>query len=417
MSAAIKAAMRTAHKIVILLCCLGLALSVHASTPGAFTPEQASTRTLPANTGQQWFWLSGSRGPSFADGQAYLYNQNGERLGQLSTGYWFNSLVNAPKRNEIITVETYFSRGTRGQRKDFVVLYDAQSLNVKKEIEIPPKRISGVRNSGFVNLSEDERFLIVVNYTPAQSISIVDLSRGRFVEEVETPGCSVPYAGAGRSFYAICGNGGFMRIKLGEDGRVVSRTRSKPLFDPVDDFLTISATRIGNTWYFVSRNSNVYAIAMDADRIELLDKWSLSSEQEREDNWMISGFHHTASHQKRAELYVLMQQGDEHGFEEPGSHVWVYDVNTKRKIREIELDELAISIDVDQSDKPRLYTLNFHFPIPWLFQLWLYISRGEAGLMEIARQRSSVYDAAQGKHLFDSELVPHGGFVLNVQAW
>ncbi|MCV6627377.1 MAG: hypothetical protein OIF38_14860, partial [Cellvibrionaceae bacterium] len=90
MSAAIKAAMRTAHKIVILLCCLGLALSVHASTPGAFTPEQASTRTLPANTGQQWFWLSGSRGPSFADGQAYLYNQNGERLGQLSTGYWFN---------------------------------------------------------------------------------------------------------------------------------------------------------------------------------------------------------------------------------------------------------------------------------------------------------------------------------------
>ncbi|MCV6625653.1 MAG: hypothetical protein OIF38_06125, partial [Cellvibrionaceae bacterium] len=110
-------------------------------------------------------------------------------------------------------------------------------------------------------------------------------------------------------------------------------------------------------------------------------------------------------------------QGDEHGFEEPGSHVWVYDVNTKRKIREIELDELAISIDVDQSDKPRLYTLNFHFPIPWLFQLWLYISRGEAALMEIARQRSSVYDAAQGKHLFDSELVPHGGFVLNVQAW
>ncbi|MBU3071295.1 hypothetical protein KOI40_15830 [Aestuariicella sp. G3-2] len=383
----------------------------------AFTPEIPKTEILPDNNGEEWFWISGNRIPSLADGQAYLMGQDGKRLGQLSTGYWFNSLINAHKRNEIITVETHFDRGTRGNRNDLVVMYDANNLSFKHEIQLPPKRMNAVRNDGLVNLTDDERFLLVVNYTPAQSVSIVDLDKGVFIEEVETPGCSVLYAAGNRDFYSICGNGGFMQIKLGEDGHVISRTRTEPLFDSVNDFLTISASRIGNVWYFISRQHNAYAIKMEGDDIKLLDKWSLTTESEREDNWIISGMKHTAVHESSGELYVLMHQGEEKTFEEPGTHVWVYDVKTKKKVREIELEEIAVSIAVSQKPNPRLYINSIHFPVPFLTQLWMYLIDGEKSLMEIARQRASIYNAKNGQLLFHSDLVPHGGFVLNIQTW
>jgi len=383
----------------------------------SFSPEKAFTEKLPKNTGQEWFWAYGFRMPSAVDGQAFLFDEHGERLGQLSTGFWFNSLINAKLRNEIITTETYFSRGTRGERTDIVAIYDAQTLSPKKEIVIPPKRMSSVKNSGLMALTDDQKFALIVNYTPAQSISIVNLELGEFVEEVETPGCSVIYGAGNRNFYAICANGSFMQIKLNKDGTVIERRRSKKLFNAVDDFLSIAASRIGNTWYFVSRQYNVYAIKMDGDTIELLNTWPLASETEREDNWTIAGLDHTAAHEASNRLYVLMHQGESHQFEEPGTHVWVYNATTGEKLQEIELEEMSLAMKMSQSETPRLYTLNVHFPMPTLFAAWIYIVEGEDEITKSMRQRMSAYDALSGDHLFFSELIPTGGLVLHVQAW
>jgi len=383
----------------------------------SFSPEKAFTEKLPKNTGQEWFWAYGFRMPSAVDGQAFLFDEHGERLGQLSTGFWFNSLINAKLRNEIITTETYFSRGTRGERTDIVAIYDAQTLSPKKEIVIPPKRMSSVKNSGLMALTDDQKFALIVNYTPAQSISIVNLELGEFVEEVETPGCSVIYGAGNRNFYAICANGSFMQIKLNKDGTVIERRRSKKLFNAVDDFLSIAASRIGNTWYFVSRQYNVYAIKMDGDTIELLNTWPLANETEREDNWTIAGLDHTAAHEASNRLYVLMHQGESHQFEEPGTHVWVYNATTGEKLQEIELEEMSLAVKMSQSETPRLYTLNVHFPMPTLFAAWIYIVEGEDEITKSMRQRMSAYDALSGDHLFFSELIPTGGLVLHVQAW
>ncbi|MEP4487154.1 MAG: amine dehydrogenase large subunit [Halioglobus sp.] len=383
----------------------------------SFVPEEAFTETLPQNTGQEWFWAYGFRMPSAVDGQAFLFDEHGNRLGQLSTGYWFNSLINAELRNEIITTETYFSRGTRGERTDIVSIYDAQTLSPKKEIIIPSKRMNSVKNNGLMALTDDQKFALIVNYTPAQSISIVNLELGEFVEEVETPGCSVIYGAGNRNFYAICANGSFMQIKLGEDGKVTKRQRSKKLFNAVDDFLSIAASRIGNTWYFVSRQYNVYAIKMDGDTIELVSTWPLASKDEREDNWTIAGLDHTAAHEASNRLYVLMHQGESHQFEEPGTHVWVYNATTGEKLQEIELEEMSLAMKMSQSETPRLYTLNVHFPMPTLFAAWIYIVEGEDEITKSMRQRISAYDALSGDHLFFSDLVPTGGLVLHVQAW
>ena len=398
-----------------LLTLMAGAAQTHAAED-LFEPEFPTTRSLPAHDNQQWFWLYGFRAPNQGDSRAFLMDEQGQQLGQLSMGFWAQTLLNTKTRGEIITLETYLSRGTRGERTDAVVLYDERTLAPTREILIPPKRLNAVRPGVGAVLSEDERFLLVINYTPAQSITIVDLQQGRVVEEVETPGCSVAYPAGNRDFYAICANGSFLQLKLDDSGKVVTRRRTEPLFDAVEDFLTISASRHGNTWYFVSRQNNVYGITMDGDTIEQLGPWPLVTEPERKRGWMIAGLQHTAIHEASGLLYVLMQQGSVDEFEAPGSAVWVYDLETMDKVEKITMKEMTIAIAVSQGDEPRLYALDMHIPLNAFATFWTYLWEGEAALAEVLRQRANVFDALTGEHLLSSELLPPG-FVVGVGAW
>ena len=399
-------------QLVILAGLLAVAVHSHAE----FTPEFATTEVLPENTGQQWFWIYGFRAPNMGDSRGFLMDENGHQLGQLNTGFWAKTLINAPKRNEIITLETYFSRGTRGDRTDLVVFYDARTLSPTREVIIPPKRMNAVRSRHLAVLSEDEKFLLVVNYTPAQSVTIVDLDAGAVVEEVETPGCSVLYAAGPRDYYAVCANGSFLQLKIDDAGRVVARRRSEPLFDAVGDFLTISGSRIGDTWFFVSRDNNIYGITMAGDDISLKGKWPLVTDSERDDGWMIAGMEHTAAHEASGRLYVLVQQGEPDSFEGPGSAVWVFDTSTMEKQQEIAMNEMTMSIAVSQGDKPQLYTLDFHIPLNTLATLWMVLTEGEDSIAPLLNQRANVYDAMHGEHLTSSDILPPGA-VLGIKAW
>ncbi|MEM1436739.1 MAG: amine dehydrogenase large subunit [Pseudomonadota bacterium] len=398
------------------LATLAVLLLVAEYSVAEFTPEFATTEVLPEHDGQQWFWVYGFRAPNQGDSRAFLIDEKGHQLGQLNMGFWAQTVINAPKRGAVITLETYFSRGTRGERTDVVVLYDERTLAPAREVIIPPKRLNAVKTRHLAVLSEDERFLLVVNYTPAQSVTIVDLDVGAVVEEVETPGCSVLYTAGPRDFYSICGNGSFLQLKLDDTGHVVARRRSEPLFEAVGDFLTISASRIGDTWYFVSRNNNVYGITMAGDDISLKGKWPLVTAAERAAGWMIAGMEHTTAHQASGRLYVLVQQGEPESFEGPGSAVWVFDTAAMEKSQEIAMDEMTMSIAVSQGDQPRLYTLDLHIPLNSLATFWMALTDGEESIVPLLSQRANIYDAVSGAHLRSSDLLPPGG-VLGIKAW
>lgn len=401
---------------ITMLIVIALAVTQLISQAVAFTPEVATTEVLPSHEDKQWFWVSGIRAPNMVDGRAFLFNREGKHLGQLNTGFWFNSLATPKTREEIITVETYFSRGTRGERTDLVTLYDAKTLSPKSEIPIPAKRMNSVKNTGLVTLTEDEKILLIVNYTPAQSVSVVNLATNRFVEEIETPGCSVLYPAGNRDFYSICGNGGFMHIQLDADGHLIALNRTEKLFDPVNDFLTIAASRAGNTWYFVSKQNNVYGIYMNRSEIELKSKWSLLTDDERDDDWLISGMHHTAIHELSQQLYVIMHKGKPETFEEPGTDVWVYDLKTQKKVREISMKDMTMSIAVDQSAEPRLLTLDVFIPMNIVFTAWTFLTEGKWELIKILQQRVNIYDASTGEHLHVTDSLP-SGIVFNIQSW
>lgn len=401
-----------AKRLISLLLVLGSLSPAMAD----FTPESIELEVLPDHTGKNWFWTSGPGVPFTSESRAYLFDGDGANLGQLNTGTWLNNLIIDELRDEILTVETYFSRGTRGERSDQVVIYDPHTLQPIEEIRIPAKRMQAVKSTGVATFSDDSRFLLVVNFTPAQSVTVVDMEKRQFVTEIDTPGCSVLYPAGDRDFYSICGNGGFMQIRLDDEGQPVFKKRHPPLFDPVGDFLTTAASRIGDTWYFVSFENNVHAITMTADNIGISKQWSLVTDSERADNWRISGQHHTAVHKETGQLFVLMHQGEEHTFEEPGEEVWVFDTLSGDRTKSISLDDVALSLGVSQGPDATLYSLAFNIPLPTLFTLWIYLVEGEAELLKHAVQVVDLYDIQTGEHLNKVGDIPPG-FQTLITPW
>lgn len=379
-------------------------------------PEVAQTATLKKAAPGLRYWAYGMGMPNTIDGRAYLYDMNAKRLGQIGTGYWFTNLLSADRYNEIVTIETYFSRGTRGERTDIVAAYDDVTLSPKYEIEIPTKRMHAVQPSQLARMTNDQRFLVVVNYTPAQSLSIVDLKERRFVEEVETPGCMGPHEAGERSFYLICSNGSFMHLRLGTDGRVIERARSAPLFDAIEDPLSATPAKVGNTWYFLSRHAHLHGIRMTDTDIEHIKTWSVLSDAERSDGWTIAGLGHLAAHRASGRLFVLVRQGKPEEFEHPGQEVWVFDIEKQERLRRIKMKDLAVSIDVTQTEQPRLLTMDLHIPVSTPEAMWIFLTKGEAGFSDLFQSRVNIYDADSGAHLRRGPVNPGGIFVL-VQAW
>lgn len=379
-----------------------------------FEPEQARVETLADHRGQHWFWIWGSNAPNMVDGRAYLFADDGRNLGQVSTGMWSNGLVLSHKRDEFYASEIYFSRGVRGTRSDVVTVYDSRTLSPKREIAIPSKRMTALISTGLSVLSDDERFLLVLNFTPAQSISVVDLENDRFVGEIAIPGCASIYPAGPRDFYSICGNGGFFHLRLDEQGQVFLQERTAPVFDPVKDALLTTASRKGDTWYFVSQHNDAYGLRMTADGVEAKQHWSLLSDAERADGWGVAGNHGTALHERSGRLFVLMHKDKPENYQKPGTEVWVFDTRSQRRLARIELKEQSTAIGVSQGEQPRLYSLDWIVPMPSLFTAWIYLTEGDKGLMPLLRQGINLYDADSGEHLRGIGDIPPG--FLNVVA-
>ena len=161
---------------------------------------QVTTLAVPAS--KHWVWVNDFVFPHMSDGMAYLVDgDSGRYLGTLSTGYSFAHVLLSRDGKLIYSPETYFTRGTRGTRNDVVTLYDPGTLKVLDEIAIPPRRSSNLPMIANQVLTDDDRFLLIYNFNPAQSVTVVDTKLRKFVREIETPGCALVYPTGPRSFF------------------------------------------------------------------------------------------------------------------------------------------------------------------------------------------------------------------------
>lgn len=352
-------------------------LLVGASARAAeFAPERLEVAALGA-PGPHWVLVND---PVYAlvDTRAYLFDaDSGKMLGMLSTGAWRNAVEFAPGFAAIYSPETYYSRGTRGERTDVVSIYDPRNLDVVGEIVIPPKRAAGLAHRAYSGISDDGRFVYVANMTPKTSISVVDIARGQ-VDEIETAGCALTYPVGNRTVLTLCGNGTLQRITVDDSGHLASRAATGAFFDPERDPVTEKAVRHGDTWLFVTFAGIVHPVEVRGDRADVGKSFSLFTDAERAAGWKVGGLQFTAVHEASHRLFVIVHQGGPDTHKAPGKQVWVYDLGTRGKVGEIALGEPASAIAVSADEAPLLYAADGETPA-----LFVYDALGGAQLRVI----------------------------------
>ncbi len=293
--------------------------------------------TLPAEPGPHWFWLS----DILLHRTALFDADTGGLLGSITSGSsgvgFVISPMFSPDHHEVYLAETYYSRGVRGDRTDVLSIYDGQTLRPVDEVPLPPRRAEYFPGNAANALSDDGRFAAIFNLTPVTSLSIVDVVSRAFVAEVPTPGCSLVYAAGTRRFLMLCANGAVLTVTLNENGGDPRVERSEPFFDAQQDPVTEKAVRRGNEWLFVSFGGVIHPVDVSGDKPVFGETWRILPESDAADAWRIGGPQHLAVHAASGRLYALVHQGPRDSHKEPGTEVWVYDLASHERIRQIRL--------------------------------------------------------------------------------
>lgn len=329
-----------------------------AQKPAPLKPEELTTVELKEQMPPHWVLVNDISFLHIADGRAYLIDaDNGHFLGTIPGGMSHTGVAVSPDGRTAMVPGTYYSRGSRGTRTDVVTFFKTSDLMPGDEVEIPAKRIQSLPLPSTMPLTDDGRFLLVYNFTPEQSVSVVDTQARKLVGEFSTPGCGLMHMTGPRGFLMQCADGSLQAAGLDAGGAVHLGATTKPLFT-ADDPASDKPVRIGpSTWLFTTFAGDVAVIDGAGGQIAVKARWKLAGADESA--WRPGGLQPLAYHAPSGRLFVLMHKGGAGTHKFPGEEIWVYDVASARRTARIALDQPASAVAVSGDDAPLLYTTLF----------------------------------------------------------
>ena len=343
-----------------------LAFLAGSAAQAQIQPESLGTiNSLPDKYPSHWVILQDSAFFHMLDGKFIVVDPTTddptEQFKGMLNGSFIANFRQAESRPEMYVTETFYSRGARGTRTDVLTIYDKATLAPVDEVILPAKRITGMPTDYYLRLIDDEKLALLYNFTPATSVSVIDLEEREFLGEVDIPGCALIYPMGGRAFSSLCTNGTMLTVQLDENGVQASAERSEVFFDAETDPLTEKAALIDGVAYFPSFLGQVYPVDLRGSSPVFGEPWSLV--EGIEGGWRPGGIALSGS-DSEGDLYVLMHpEGYEGSHKDPGTEVWVFDPAEKHRIRRIELALPAITMGLTQSDDPLLLTTNVNLQV------------------------------------------------------
>lgn len=339
------------------------ALALCMMLPGAgamaeFEPEPVGqVASLPEQYPSHWAMLHDFSFFHMLEGRIVIVDPLAESLGEqykgaMSAGF-IASFKHGSTRNEHYVIESFHARGGRGgQRTDVVTVYDPSSLTVTAEIEIPPKRITGMPKTIMTGLLDDERFLGVYNFTPGQTVSIVDLAERRFVTEVPIAGCAFVVPNGQRSFTSICSDGSLLSVHLDAGGSLAGTDRTEVVFDAEGDPIFEAAGIAGGIAHFPTFQGRMLPVDLRQEVVTAGEPWWLTSEAER--NWRPGGMTPVVADAEGLGYLLMNPEGAEGTHKDGGAEVWVFDLAERQRIGRIALENWGLTLGITGSGDQRL---------------------------------------------------------------
>lgn len=292
------------------------------------------------------------------DGRAYVLNpETLEMMGLVGTGFAGQFYV--PRtRDAVYVATTYYPKLTRGDRSDYLEVYDTATLELKKDIKIATKRAQALNYRPLMQGSSDGRFVYVQNATPATSITVVDVKAGKQTAEVPNPGCYGIYPSATNParFATLCGDGTMGTYTLDGAGKKATRKASAKFFDADKDALFVHAEQDGDSIYLVSFKGSIVKVGIAGDTAAVED--TIDMTKDVEGGWRPGGYQPYALDAKAGVLYVLMHKdGAEGSHKNPAEEIWAYDVKGK-KLASRSPTQPVTTLTIMPGAKPALFAVN-----------------------------------------------------------
>jgi len=285
----------------------------------------------------------------------------GQLRGMVSADFIAHYEQTPARGGEHYVIETFFSRGGRGgERTDVVTVYDTANLEVQGEIIIPPRKLSSMPERFGTALIANDRLLVVYNFAPGQSITVVDLEKREFVAEYPISGCALVIPTGESAVTSLCSDGTLLTTPLPETGDLADSTRSAPFMDAEDPMFEKAAI-IDGVGYFPTFTGSVIPVDFRGAVAEPGEPGPLLSGEGRAAGWRPGGWQLVAK-DRGGRFYVLMNpDGEEGSHKNGGGEVWVFDVATKERLNRIALPNWGISIALNNAEQPLLVVTNGAF--------------------------------------------------------
>ena len=346
----------------LLLC--GIANAQQGGQPPPLAIERIGViESLPKIYPEHWFLVHDAAFFHMSDGKVYVIDADADSVPQQVKGTFNVSLIGniaqSSRRGEIYATETFHSRGTRGDRLDVLTIWDSETLSASGEVILPgAKRFMGMPQRYAVLVINDDRWLAVVNFSPATSVTLIDLDSREIIGEIATPGCTLAYPTGERGFSSLCADGRFLSTELTAEGGVAKQTRTDAFFNSDDTPIFERPAVIADTAYFPSFAGLVYPVDVSGKVARVGESWNLIAAAERAEDWAPGGIA-IIDRDDLGRFYVLMHadavDGSHNG---GGSEVWVFDPQDQERVMRIALKEWGLSIAVSRGKDPLLMVTN-----------------------------------------------------------
>lgn len=325
--------------------------------------ETGAIRTLPDKFPESWMYVDEAAFFSMFGGKIILLDVDEKnptkRIKAIADKNLLGNFKAAQKRNEFYIMESFHARGSRGPREDVLAIYDKNTFKILKEIVWKDAtRLTALPERYSMGLSKDERFLYVANFSPAASFSVVDLNTREVVDVIGTPGCVLTYPTGERSVTSLCSNGGLLTTVLDKSGKKASQERVKPFFDTDDTPIFERPAIVDGMAYFPGFAGKMHTVDLRGEVAKFVETWDLITPEERKTNWRPGGLV-LNDKDEQGLMYIIAHENGADGTQtHGGSHVWVIDPKSKKRLRKIKLPGWGISIAVTRGKEPKLVVTN-----------------------------------------------------------
>lgn len=207
-------------------------------------------------------------------------------------------------------------------------------------------------NFQFIN---NEKWAAIANFTPAQSVTVVDLEGRKILGDIDLPGCSMIYPTGERGFTTLCADGTMTTLQLAADGSLERSTNVDTTVDIDNQPLFAMPAMVGSTAWFVSYRGQIRGFDLSGPVAKPAGAvFSVGTAEGAAPEWRPGGWQVITS-DAAGRLYVLMSaEGREGSHKNGGNEVWVFDPAKGERLARFALKATGVSIEVTREASPRL---------------------------------------------------------------